>query len=335
LPKDNENFRLPLLGPIEPSEPQGFSPAQMIRCEECLRANPPTRLNCMYCSVPLPVTESTARLRKPILRRVEKHESAYNTILLPRDNAPAAEAICEAAALLKLKEEDLKRILDQRRALPLARTASGEEAELIFERLQELGFGVVTLRDDGCVKRVRSLSLEAERLVVNAGRSNDEVGVSWSNFCLLVAARLVEKRVEVKEVKSRGAENQILDTSELFTDEAVIDLYLSPHSETWRIGAHGFDFSCLNSEKTLLANENIARLQRTLLAQATSAQFDDSYQKLRPVLDLVWTPEQETHSSGWRRERPGRLSVGMATITSNESQFTRYSRLLFYVLNSA
>ena len=332
MPKDNENIRLPLLGPIEPSEPQGFSPAEMIRCEECLRANPPTRVNCLYCNVPLPVTESSARLRKPLLRPVEKHESGYNTIVLPSDAAPSSETINEAATLLKLKEEELKQILDQERPLPIARTASREEAELILDRMHELGFRVVTLRDQGIVRRVRSLAFESSNLVINPARPADAVAMPWSNVRLLVPARLIEKRVEVKEAKGRGPENEILDTSELFSDEAVIDLYCSTHSETWRISAHGFDFSCLAGEKTLLANENFARLQACLGAKATAARLDESYNKLRPVLDLVWSPEQETRSSGWRRERPGKLSVGVTTIRSNESQFTRYSRLLYSLL---
>ena len=139
--------------------------------------------------------------------------------------------------------------------------------------------------------------------------------------------------MEVKEVKSRRAENEILDTSEFFSDETVIDIYLSTHSETWRINAGGFDFSCLGPDKALIANENMTRLQRRLITQATNARLDDSYNRLRPVLDLVWGPEQETKSSGWRRERPGKLSLGMATINSNESQFTRYSRLLYHVMS--
>jgi hypothetical protein len=49
------------------------------------------------------------------------------------------------------------------------------------------------------------------------------------------------------------------------------------------------------------------------------------------LLDLVWAPEQETKSSGWRRERPGKLSLGMATIRSNENQFTRYSQLRYFI----
>ena len=332
MPKDNENIRLPLIGPVEPSEPQGFTPDQMIRCEECLRANPPTRMNCLYCNVQLPLTESSARLRKPVLRRPEKHQPGYNTILLPGSETLAPEVITEAGSLLKLKEPELERILAEGVPLPLARTASREESELIFDRLQSLGLRVLTLVDEGAVKRVKSLEFDDEQLVVNVGHANDEMVMPWSNIVLFVTGRLIEKRVEVHEVKSRRAENEIVDASEFYSDEPVIDFYFSTHSETWRLGAAGFDFSCLEDEKALISNENIVRLQRKLIACATDARFDDSYNRLRPVLDLVWGPEQETKSSGWRRERPGKLSLGMSTNSSNEPQFTRYSRLRHYVV---
>jgi hypothetical protein len=331
LPKDNENIRLPLLGPIEPSEPQGFAPEQMIRCEECLRANPPTRINCLYCNVPLPITESSAHLRKPLLRRPEKHEVGYNTIVLPGNQAATTEAISDAASFLKLKQEDFERILAARVPLPVARTVSREEAQLVADRLGALGFCVFTLNDEGSVTRVRSLSFDDSGLVINPRQTTNEVDLLWPEVVLLVSGRLLEKRVEVKEVKSRRAENEIVDTSELFSDEAVIDLYLSVNAETWRLSANGFDFSCLGAEKSLIANENFTRLQRLLVAKATNAHVDDFYNRRRSLLDLVWGPEQETKSSGWRRERPGRLSIGMATIHSNESQFTRYSRLLYYL----
>ena len=335
MPKDNENIRLAGLGPLAPAGPQGFAPEQMIRCEECLRANPPTRINCLYCSVPLPVTESSARLRTPVLRRPEKHELGYNTIVLPSSEVFSHKAIEEAASFLRLKQADLERILAEEVALPLARTASREEAELIADRLQVWGFRVITLTDEGAVVRVRSLSFDEATFVINPGQTTNEVDFAWSNIVLLVTGRLVEKRVKVKEVKSRGPENEILDTSQLFSDEAVMDLYASAHSETWRVQANGFDFSCLGAEKTLLATENITTLQRVLIANATNARLDDSYNRLRPLLDLVWGPEQETESSGWRRERPGKLTFGTAMIHSNESQFTRYSRLLFYLATHA
>jgi len=270
-------------------------------------------------------------LRKPILRPPDKHELGYNTIVFAVNEAAKPDTIAAGASFLKLKQEDFERLLAERVPLPIARTASREEAQFVSDRLAELGFEVLTLADEGTVVRVRSLSLADAGLVINPGQATNEIDVLWSNIVLIVSGRLIEKRVEVKEVKTRHPENEILDTSELFSDEAVIDLYASTNCETWRIGANGFDFSCLGSEKSLLANENFTKLRHLLTTRASTARVDDSYNRRRSLLDLVWGAEQETKSSGWRRERPGKLSIGMATIHSNENQFTRYSRLLYYL----
>ena len=335
MPKDNEN--IPFLGPVEPSEPQGFSPDQMIRCEECLRANPPTRVSCLYCVAPLPLTEASARLRKPVLRPPEKHQSGYNNILLPQDQAISAEVLAEAATLLKLSEENFHEILSQALPLPVARTASREEAELVGERLRDLGMRSLMLSDhdlgltDNAVKRVKSMIFEDEYLVMQQSGAAEEIIVQWSDIVLLLPARLFETRFEVTERMTRKPENEILDTSEFFRDEAVIDFYTSAHAFTWRVSANGFDFSCLGNDKALVANENIGRLQRLMVAKAVNVEVDDSYRRVRNVLQLAWAMEAETQSSGWRRERPGKLSVGMATTKSNESQFTRYSRMRYYL----
>jgi hypothetical protein len=336
LPKDNENIRLPFTGPIEPSEPQGFAPDQMIRCEECLRANPPTRVACLYCSAALPMTESSARLRKPVLRPPEKHQSAYNSILLATDSELPAETLTEAADLLKLSAEVLKRLVHVKTPLPVACTASREEAELVFNRLKDLGLETVTLSDDELgasdmsVKRIKSMSFEDRVFTLQQAGTKEQVEVRWDDVVLVVTGRLFVRRVEIQERKTRRAENEIVQSSEFSIDNAVLDFYTTAHSETWRVHADGFDFSCLGSEKTLLVNENIVRLLDLIVANSPNVRVDASYKELRHTLNLVWGSQPETQSSGWRRDRPGKLSVGLATTNSNESQFTRYSRMRRY-----
>jgi hypothetical protein len=339
LPKDNEN--IPFLGPVEPSEPLGFPAEQMIRCEECLRANPPTRVSCLYCVAPLPLTESSVRLRKPVLRQPEKHQLGYNNILVPVESEVSTEIVNDAAALLKLSPENMQQLMFQGVPLPVARTASREEAELVTLRLRELGFSCLTVSDeelglsfsDNVLRRVRGMSFDDERLVIYHSGA-EETGLSWSDVILILPGRLIETTLEIKERMTRKKENDILDTSEFFRDEVVIDFYTVRDRFTWRVGASGFDFSCLGKEKALVANENIGKLQRVIVAKAVSAQFDDSYKRVRNLLELVWGTQSETQSSGWRRERPGKLSVGVATTKSNESQFTRYSRLRNYLRSS-
>ena len=337
MPKDNENIPFP--GPIEPSEPQGFSAEQMIRCEECLRANPPTRVSCLYCVAPLPITEAAARLRKPVLRPPEKHQLGYNNILLPQDQATPEEVISEAAKLLKLGPENVRELMSQSVPMPVARTASREEAELVSARLQDLGLDCLTLSDedlgDNALKRVRSMAFDDDRLTIYQAGAAEVTEAAWADIVLIVTGRLIETRLEIKERKTRKTENEILDTSEFFRDETVIDFYIAGHSSTWRVSATGFDFSCLGREKALVANENIGKLQRLIVGKALNAQVDDSYARIRNLLELAWGTQPETQSGGWRRERPGKLSVGMATTRSNESQFTRYSRLRYYLVLKA
>jgi hypothetical protein len=336
LPKDNEN--IPFLGPIEPSEPQGFSAEQMIRCEECLRANPPTRVSCLYCVAPLPLTESSKQLRKPVLRQPEKHQLGYNNILLPTSRPVAEDVIAASAALLRLTEENVQELLSQDLPLPVARTTNRPEAELVRDRLGDLGLDSVALGDGDLglslsgndLKRVRGMDFDDASLIIHQAGAVEEIGVSWDDVLLIVPGRLFETRIEIQERKTRKPENEILDTSEFFRDEAVIDFYVANHPATWRVNANGFDFSCLANDKALIANENIAKLQRLLVAKALNAKLDDTYRAVRNVLDLAWTTQPETQSSGWRRERPGKLSVGVTTTRSNESQFTRYSRLRHY-----
>jgi len=328
LPKDNEN--IPFLGPVEPSEPQGFSAEQMIRCEECLRANPPTRVSCLYCVAPLPLTEPSARLIKPVLRPPEKHQSGYNNILLPHDQVVADDVLADAATLLKLSVENSRACLSQTVALPVTRTASRVEAELVTDRLRELGLDCFTVSDDelgDAVRRVRSMTFDDVSLTIN----HEQARLLWSDIVLIVTGRLFETRVEITERMTRKPENEILDTSEFFRDEFVIDFYTATHSSTWRVGGSGFDFSCLGRDKALVVNENMSKLLGVIVEKARNAKVDDSYARVRNLLELVWTTQPETQSSGWRRERPGKLSVGVSTTRSNEVQFTRYSRLRYYL----
>ena len=88
-----------------------------------------------------------------------------------------------------------------------------------------------------------------------------------------------------------------------------------------------------NATSLLVAGENIGKLQRLIVSRALNAYVDGSYARMRSLLELAWGTQPETQSGGWRRERPGKLSAGVATTRSNESQFTRYSRLR-YVLRS-
>jgi hypothetical protein len=330
---------MPFDGPVTPSEPVGFSHEQMLRCDNCLRANPPTRVSCLYCGAALTHTEASAQLRMPTLRQPDKHEQGYNTILRSSVQGDiSVETLQDIAKLLKLRAEDLQKLLEVGIPVPLARAASSDETDLASERLRVYGIDSLTLSDNDLgvdeVVRARALSWNDETLFIYQSTEKEFDEVRWSDLRLLVAGRLQTKKVEVVERMSRGSEKELLDASQYFADEPVFDLHTSTQ-RSWRIGANSFDFSCLNELKSLIAGENLQTLRRVVQERSPAMIVDERYKDLRTTLEPVWPNEQETQSRGWRRERPGKYSMGAATHISNDPQFTRYSRLQRYlILNS-
>lgn len=323
-----------------------FTPEQLVACERCLRANAPTRMSCLYCGAQLPQTAESEKLRRPSLKKLEEWEPGFNVVLLPRgDKTFTPEAIAEAASLLRLDAARLAEIVGARRALPLARASSSEEAELILKRLGALGLSTELFADEELTRqpvRVRALTLEEDALVCWPGLGAGQRRVAWAEVLLLVKGRVVAKRVEVEERrgKTRGG-GEIVGTREIAGDEAVLDIHAvsqteagsrpeaapQPEADCFRVMADNFDYSCLGASKRLLARENFVTLVETLRSRAPSAAFDDEYASSRALLSSAWPPTERTASLGLRRERPGRFNTEAATLITNEQQFTRYSRL--------
>ncbi|MDT5296153.1 MAG: hypothetical protein QOJ76_3033 [Acidobacteriota bacterium] len=309
-----------------------FTAAQMVACEECLRANAPTRMSCLYCNAPLPATEQSAALRRPVLKKLEEWEQGFNVVMLPRGGL-TPEAIAEAASLLRLDAGRLGEIVGAGRALPLARASSSEEAELIMGRLRTLGVAAEVFTDEMLTlqpARVRSLDFEDDALVCRASPGAEPRRVPWTEVALLVTGRIVTRRVEVAERKTRlGSRSETVETREISSDEVALDIHAASVGETagCRIMSSGFDYSCLGEGKGLLAVENFNALVATLRVRAQSAVFDEEYGRLRPLLSDVWPPAERNESLGLRRERPGRFNTEAVTTVSNERQFTRYAQM--------
>jgi hypothetical protein len=335
LPKDNENVPVPTWTTDEPEEPgfAPFAPDQMVRCDECLRANPPTRVNCLYCGATMPHNETTIALQKPALRPLEKWEQGYNNIVLPPVANLSATDLAEAASVLRLRADDLDRILTAGTPLPIARAATLDEAQLVQRRLGLLGIESTIMPDAeagtaaAVTVKVRSLEIDEAGMFAYQSPEMPFTAISWSDLMLLVVGRLIFKRVELKERKGARSENSILDSSEFVTDEAVAEFYTRTQPMPYRIAANSFDFSCLGSSKGLLTGENIAKLLQLFRQHAPHIVFDDSFNSLRKVLEPVWPIEQQNESSGWRRQGPGKYSIGSVVERNNEVQFSRYSRL--------
>lgn len=318
------------------AKPQSFTHAEMNTCDACLRANPPTRAQCLYCGVDLPViiSEQASRPAGETTSATPNLGDAYYIVLAPNPtNIPSESSLAEIEALLHVKSTELRSLFDRGRSVPVTRAATPEQAAGLTDKLQALGIEAHWFRDDVLdpnlpPRRVRALEFADEGFVATpvGPASGRRVATRWDDLLLMVAGRLLVNRVEVQERQRRGR-SQPLDTRELFSDESVLDLYTRSTDSGWRISSSSFDFSCLGSEKAMTAFENFTALLNLLRVRAPKAELDDSYVSLRPVLDNVWPLEPQTRKGEWRRSGAGKGDVATVTTTDNEAQFNCYSRL--------
>ncbi len=319
---------------IRDARPHSFAPAELITCDQCLRANPPTRSKCLYCGAGLPAGNNQApspdqddvRTDRPALAG----EACYIVLAANQANVVAESSFGELSSLLNLGTTEVERLVRLGRPVPLALAATTEQATMLADKLRTLGVAVDTFRGDTLsldlvVRKIRALELSDEGLAaipVNGGA----ISVRWDELILLVNGHLVVNRVEVEERRRRGR-SQPLDTRELFSDEPVVDLYTRSDEVGWRISSGSFDFSCLETRKAMTAFENFTMLISLLRERAPHVEVDDSYRGLRALLANVWPLAPETKKGGWRRTGAGKVDVATVTTTGNEAQFNCYSRL--------
>ncbi|MDQ3800384.1 MAG: hypothetical protein M3384_13110 [Acidobacteriota bacterium] len=313
---------------------QGFKPEEMIACPRCQRKSPPTRLKCFYCGAELPVSAEQAEFIRPQPRRMESWEKAFNLILLPNAQQTCDDAaLREVAAMTRLETEDLRKLIEAQKPLPLARADSEREAEIIAKRLSEINFESLVLSDDEDLKieivtrRLRRIEFYEDKLVLILFNSDEIAEIRREDLSLIVTGAMFERRIEASGQRKKR-ENQIRETTETSADELLIDIYGKDDSIGCRIISGGFDFSCLGAEKAMLARENMRKLVEKLRAFAPpGAKFVGDYLQVRDVLGKVWEVEEKQDSRGLQRKGFGRFDFGSVTTINNLNQFTKYSRL--------
>lgn len=322
-------------------ERRAFRREEMVACEHCGRVSPPTRMKCLYCGAALPVSVEGRDLRRPALKPLEEWERGFNIVLAPHaqdDVRPSDDAMLEAATLVRLKPEQLREMLAAGVPLPLARTGEREEVSLVAHKLGALGLRVESIADEDLAiesespRRVRKVEFDDEAITGWGVAGGEAQRAAWSDLVLVVVGRIFKRRIEVEERVKRSFAGEVVESREMSEDEAVVDLYFAGARMNWRILAEGFDYSCLGARKGLLASENFARLVELVRERAPRATFDDSYKRVRHLLQFAWSPTERTESGGVRRARPGKFSTEAVTSVTNEAQFTRYGRLLRHFL---
>ena len=336
MPEEYENFLPESEDASRRDEARPFTHEEMLTCEECLRANPPTRSNCFYCGAALPRTDKQAAQRQPRLRQPETWREGHNIVLSEKASI-SDELLRDVSGLLRIEREEAARILAAAKPLPLARVDSLEEARLVEERLRAWGLSVLVvsdkdlLTDDDSQRRARAFELAYDALVIRAAGGAEVLRAKWSDLVLLVTGRLLVRRVEMEERRKKSG-SEAVEAREMTGDVLLLDIYTRTQDGGWRVASDSFDFSCLKERKALIASQNFATLVEALRERSPHIVVDDSYNGLRHALASVWPPDERVESRGLRRERPGRFNTEAVLTSDNERQFTRYSRLRHLLL---
>jgi hypothetical protein len=333
---ESEKSALLDLEAVAEARPKSFAPAELITCDECLRANPPSRSQCLYCGANLPqkTWEHSETRAQPaeIDKPAKATEACYLVLRSTEINTVSEASLAEIASILHVKPQEMASLIGVGRSVPLARCGTAEQATVLAARLRSLGIEVSTFREDKFdldlpARKIRALEFSDDAITAKVLKGGD-ISAAWSDLILIVIGRLIVRRVEVEERKRRGRAKP-LDTRELFSNEPVMDLYTGSNEVAWRISPNGFDFSCLGSEKSMTAFQNFSTLIDRVQIRAPKAEVDDSYRNLRPVLANIWSLEPETRKGEWRRSGAGKVDVATVTTTNNEAQFNYYSRLRY------
>ncbi|MCY7376040.1 MAG: hypothetical protein LH472_08730 [Pyrinomonadaceae bacterium] len=327
--KDSDEWLKDL--PVQ-TENVGFQTEEMIRCQQCVRMNPPTKLNCFYCGAELEISEAQRRFVRPNLRKLEAWEKGFNVIMLPILPTFDKAKIAQIARILKTEKEILQKIIEAGKPLPVARAESEKEAEIAQQSLKNFGIESVVVSDEKLnaekpPRRLRGIEFFDDKLILILFNRDEIVEIKRTDLALIVTGAIFERRIEATETYNKKGENKILDSTETASDESVIDIYSREDLIGHRILAKGFDFSCLETEKGILAKDNIKKLAEKLKLFAPNGKFIDDYLQVREFLANVWELDQKSDSQGLKREGFVKFNLGNVTTVNNASQLTRYSRL--------
>ncbi|MEO7538797.1 MAG: hypothetical protein ABIV21_02130 [Pyrinomonadaceae bacterium] len=321
---------MPTFDPSIQTEKLGFDPNELIVCD-CGRKNPPNRHKCMYCGAGLDVEMDDSALIKSNLRKLEDWERGLNVVVL-NSSETADRSIALVAGLASMEPEIALSILKAGVPLPIARVESESEASIVRNGLIKLGLETIVVGDaelaaDKPPIRLSGIELTDAGMSVRSFNTGDLTDLVREDGLLLVKGVLAINSVDSLEKKKLRGGSKVLDETSLSSDEPVLDIYSPLHTTGFRILQAGFDFSCLGSEKSLLAAENLRRLISKITEHIPEASLVDNYDTIRRELGNVWDIETRKDPKGLQRAGFASFAFGSVSSTSNLHQFTKYSRL--------
>jgi hypothetical protein len=271
----------------------------------------------------------------PPQRNLDPIELAFNTILEPPKFVLDESTVTALAAALAIESVDAADMLNSNKRLPLARSQTRQEAEMIAGLVRECGLIAYVVADQELdveheLPRARRIVMTGGELCVHYSGGN--FVVAGSSIRLVVLGSLRQNRIDYSEgltgVRTQSA--NVLDTAEFHSDEILLDVYTDSLEQSFRLRADGFDYSGLVTPLAFRSELNFAAAVRAIRKAAAQAVFDEDFARVRRLFSRAW-PERTRHEArGLKRTGLTYRPVALSTLTSNNhDQFERYSRLMF------
>ncbi len=301
-------------------------------CPRCQRRTPAARGDCIYCGEQLPFASIQAA---PPQRNIDPGEHAFNTVLEPFPARINESVVTALASALQLELSEAQALIDAGKPVPLARSQTRAEAEMITALVRTCGLRAAVIADeemklDRELLRARRISVSDDELRVH--HSGGEVTLSKAEIRLLVLGELRNVRVDYTEGISgrRGQSGNVLDSSEFRSDETLLDVYTASLDQSFRIKSDAFDYSGLVSPLSFRSEVNFRAALAALRAALPHAKVDADFSQMRSLLGRAWPERSRNESRGIKRSGLAFRAVAQASVVSdNRDQFDRYSRLMF------
>jgi hypothetical protein len=248
----------------------------------------------------------------------------------------ANESTVESFAFaLQLELTEAQALIDAAKPVPLARSQTRQEAEMICALVRSCGLNAGVVADEEM--QLQDELLRARRIAIvedaiQVWHSGGTLVVARSDLRLLVLGELSNKRIDYIE-SIRGRSAGVLDSSEYRSEEAVLDVYAGSLSASFRIKSDAFDYSGLVSPLSFRSDLNFKAAVMTLSEALPHATIDDDFRKMGRLLGRAWPERTRNETRGIKRTGLAFRSVSQASaISDNRDQFERYSRLMFLSL---
>jgi hypothetical protein len=271
----------------------------------------------------------------PPQRNIDTADLAFNAVLQPGRSVVNESGVESFAFALRIELTEAQALIDAARPVPLARSQTRQEAEMICALVRSYGFKAAVVADEEMhlqaeLLRARRVALGEDAIQV--WHSGGSMVIAKSDLRLLVLGELNNKRIDYIEGIS-GRRAGVLDSSEYRSEETLLDVYAGSLSASFRIKSDAFDYSGLVSPLSFRADLNFKAAITTLSEALPHATLDDGFRKMRDLLGRTWPERTRNETRGFKRTGLAFRSVAQASaISDNRDQFERYSRLMFLSL---